>query len=882
MTVTTSGALSSGERWPPVSSGGHAVQFYESDDFLFDMVSDFVGGGLSAGHPAIVIATDQHRQGFSSSLKTKGFDDRKVIYADARDTLALFMIDSMPDEESFKLHIGGLIARTGNGGGPSAIRAYGEMVDLLWRDGNSEAAIRLEELWNDLIGKYSFSLLCAYPMGNFYKESYSESFERVCRTHSIVAPSESFRGATSVDPQMAREISLLQQRAGALQAEVEHRKELETALRKALAERRRAEDELRTRERELKDFIDNAAVGLHWVGADGTILWANDAELQLLGYAREEYVGRRIADFHADRDVIDDIFNRLLHNEEVREREARLVARDGSIRHVEISSNSLFEDGQFKHTRCFTHDVTDRKRLEDERKRNEVANAFLLDAANVLYRSLDYETRLRELVALIVPRLADWCAVDIARDDGTFERVAAAGETAHRPDDAAVLTAIRGGEARIVDGDGFSRMVVPMRHASGVLGAISFVINAPRPGYTDADRTFGAELARRSAVALDNARLYRYAQQANRAKDEFLATLSHELRTPLTAILGWARMLRLGSVDADTNEVALETIERSARTQAALIDDILDLSRVVTGKMTLQTELIDLTMVINNAIDTVRLAASSRRIQVEFTHPAQPAAVVGDPTRLQQIVWNLLSNAIKFSSPDSTVRVELKLRGGVVRVIVRDQGVGIRPDFLPHVFEPFLQAEATTTRAYGGLGLGLAIVKYFTELHGGSIAAESLGEGQGSTFTITLPLAQRRATDGELPDDRRAVDADLRNTSVIVVDDDDDTRIVITAALRTCGADVRPAASVAQACRLVDERLPDVLITDIAMPQEDGFALLDYVRSHSGKGSIPAIALTALGAQQDEARVLAAGFNAFVRKPVEPLQFANVVARFKK
>jgi PAS domain S-box-containing protein len=882
VTVTNSGAPSNGQSWLSGSAGenrgSHAVQFYENDDFLFNAVSEFLGSGLSAGHPAIVIATEEHRRGFSKSLQAKGFDDSKVVYADARDTLARFMNDSMPDAAAFKLHIGGLIAKTGNGGGPSSIRAYGEMVDLLWRDGNPEAAIRLEELWNDLIGEYSFALLCAYPMGNFYKESHSADFERVCHTHSSVVPSEAFRGV--VDPLLAREISLLQQRARALEAEIVHRKELEAALRTSLAERRRVEDELRQRERELKDFLENAAIGLHWVGPDGTILWANDAELKLLGYSREEYVGRKIADFHADRAVIEDILDRLLNNQEVRDREARLIAKDGSIRHVEINSNSLFEDGAFKHTRCFTRDVTDRKRLEAERRRNDESNELLLEAANVLYRSLDYETRLRELACLIVPRLADACAVDLAREDGTFERVTVYGATRHFPDDATVDGVIRGGEAHVTHGDGFAVMVVPMRHTSGVLGAITFVANGSRARYTDADRIFGTEVARRAAVALDNARLYRYAQQANRAKDEFLATLSHELRTPLTAILGWARMLRMGSIDKETNEVALETIERSARTQAALIDDILDLSRVVTGKMTLQTELVDLNSVVNNAIHTVRLAATAKRINVEFDHPSSPVAVTGDPTRLQQIVWNLLSNAIKFSSPDSVVRVETKTGSGVARVVVRDQGVGIRPDFLPHVFEPFLQAEAATTRAYGGLGLGLAIVKYFTELHGGSIHAESAGGGKGSTFTIALPLVQRATFDDSA--DRASAEVDLRNLSILVVDDDDDTRIVITAALRACGAQVRTAASVAQACRLIEEVPPDVLVSDIAMPHEDGFTLLEYVRSRHIGGDIPAIALTAFGTPQDEERVLAAGFNAFVRKPVEPLQFASVVARFRK
>jgi PAS domain S-box-containing protein len=852
------------------------VQFYETDDFLFEAVADFFAEGLKAGHPAIMIATDAHRDGFHNSLKQKGVDGSPIIYADARETLATFMDGSLPNEAAFRGSVGGLIARSATGGGPASIRAYGEMVDLLWRDGNPEGAIRLEELWNDLLREDGFSLLCAYPMGNFYKEAHCAPFDRVCATHSHVVP----EGLGSHDDDArAREIAFLRQRAGALAAEVEHRKELEMALRESRAARRETEDALRRSERDLKDFVENATVGLHWVGGDGTILWANDAELKLLGYSRDEYVGRKITEFHADREVIDDILRRLHANEEIREREARLIARDGSIRYVEISSSAQFQDGQFKHTRCFTHDIGDRKRLEEERRRTDWTNAFLLEAAFVLYRSLDYETRLGELARLIVPRLAEWCAVDVEREDGTFERVTVAGEMAHRPEDATILAVLHGGEPQFIEDGAFSTMVVPMRHPSGVVGVISFVSKTSVRRYGDGDRTFALELARRAAVAIENARLYRYAQQANRAKDEFLATLSHELRTPLTAILGWARMLRMGDMDHETHELALETIERSARTQATLIDDILDLSKVVTGKIALQSELVDLTAAVNNAIDTVRLAATARKIAVDFVHPVQPAFVMGDAMRLQQIVWNLLSNAIKFSAAGKTVHVELKQTAAVARVIVCDDGVGIRRDFLPHVFEPFRQAEASTTRAFGGLGLGLAIVKYFTEMHGGSIVAESAGEGTGATFTVTLPLATNRPDAGDDVDAVAAPSVDLHGTSILVVDDDDDTRIVVAAALRNCGAEVRGASSVAQACRLIDQNAPDILVADIAMPHEDGFALIEYVRKRSA--ALPAIAMTAFGLPGDEERILQAGFNLYARKPVEPLHLATLVAQLR-
>ena len=721
--------------WPEAAQSAapplHAVHFYESEDVLFEAVGGFFAEALKASYPAIMIAAEAHRDGVLKILKDRGLDADKIVFADAREMLGRVMAGPMPDERAFKLHVGELIAKTA-GGGPPAVRVYGEMVDLLWRDGNPEAAIRLEELWNDLVRDDSFSLLCAYPMGNFYKEAFCDAFDRVCDSHSGMVPS--------------RDVAMLRQRAGALAAEVEHRKELENALRDALAARRQGDD----------------------------------------------------------------------------------------------------------------------------------ANAFLLDATSVLYRSLDTGTRFGELARLIVPRLADWCAIDVLRDDGSFERAGSAGDTAHRPADAAILAAMRGGETGD-DSAASSQMIVPMRHTAGVLGAISFVTNGAQRRYGDADRALATELARRAAVAVDHARLYHYAQQANRAKDEFLAKLSHELRTPLTAILGWARMLRLGIDDSETFNLALETIERSARAQATLIDDILDLSKVASGKIAMESERVDLTNIVNNAVDTVRLAANAKRIDLDFVHPPQPAFVDGDPMRLQQVVWNLLSNAIKFSNAGGTVRVELKRTPAVARVVVRDEGLGIRRDFLPHVFEPFRQAEASTARASGGLGLGLAIVKSITEMHGGSIVVESAGEGSGATFTVALPLASPR------PSDAAASAPDLAGMSVLVVEGDDDTRIVIGAALRNCGAEVRSASSVGQACQLVDQKAPDVLVADVAMPHEDGLALVEHLHARQAPlREIPVIAVTAFGLPADEQRILGAGFHVYVRKPVEPLHFAGLVAQFKK
>ena len=342
-------------------SGQHHVQFYDSEDFLYDVVAGYLGEGLDAGQPLVVIATEAHREAFARSLEQDGFPvaearrDGRLTLLDARETLATFMVDGMPDWERFRTSVGGVLEACAARGGQAPIRAYGEMVDLLSREGNPQAALRLEEYWNELGKVQPFVLFCAYAMEGFASDEQRRQFERVCQAHSHVAPTEDFVGEG--DPQaLRRQISLLQQRSRSLETELARRRKLEAAL--------------RNREQDLTDFLENAVEGLHWVGPDGTVLWANPAELALLGYTREEYVGHNIAEFHQDQPVIEDMLDRLRRQEVLKDHEARMRCRDGSIKHVVISSNALFRDGEFIHTRCFTRDVTDQRRLSDELKRH--------------------------------------------------------------------------------------------------------------------------------------------------------------------------------------------------------------------------------------------------------------------------------------------------------------------------------------------------------------------------------------------------------------------------------------------------------------------------------------------------------------------------------
>ena len=373
------------------------------------------------------------------------------------------------------------------------------------------------------------------------------------------------------------------------------------------------------------------------------------------------------------------------------------------------------------------------------------------------------------------------------------------------------------------------------------------------------------------------------AERASRMKDEFLATVSHELRTPLNAILGWSQLVRRESMDEADRRHGLETIERNARAQTQLIEDLLDMSRIVSGKLRLDVQPVEPSTFIEAAVETVRPAAEAKGIRLVEVLDPSAGPVSGDPSRLQQVVWNLLSNAIKFTPRGGRVEVVLRRVDSQVELSVDDTGCGIRADFLDHVFERFRQFDGSTTRQFGGLGLGLAIVKHLVELHGGTVRAASPGEGLGSTFTVMLPVtAVRSRPDRVRPDFRLELDGverdtpSLRGVKVLAVDDEPDARELVTRMLADCGADVRSSGSAAEALRELEQFSPDVLISDIGMPVMDGYELLRHVRSLGGR--IPAIALTAFARSEDRTRALRAGYLAHVAKPVEPAELIATVA----
>ena len=391
------------------------------------------------------------------------------------------------------------------------------------------------------------------------------------------------------------------------------------------------------------------------------------------------------------------------------------------------------------------------------------------------------------------------------------------------------------------------------------------------------------EVDERKRVERDRVAALERERDANRIKDEFLATLSHELRTPMNAVLGWARVLRSSAADEPTRERGLESIERNARAQARLIEDLLEISRIVSGKLRLQVREVDLAAIVDTAVDIVRPAALAKRLRLDASIEARPALTQGDPDRLQQVIWNLLSNAVKFTPPDGQVSVLLTRKDGF-HLTVQDSGAGIDAKFLPHVFDAFRQADGTATREHGGLGLGLAIARQLVEAHGGTIAARSPGKDEGATFEVYLPsIVDAQQPAGASGDPRvDTVDSSLlHGVDVLVVDDDEDARLLLQMTLSDYGAAVTTAASAGEALAALDRAVPDIVLSDIGMPYEDGYDLLQRLRARSPErgGTIPAVAVTAYASATDRASTQAAGYQAHVAKPFEPGDVARLVRR---
>jgi PAS domain S-box-containing protein len=709
----------------------HTAQFLENASFLANVVADFLADGFAVGQRAIVIATPEHASGFLDAVAAKGLDTERLLTTglvtvlDAQQLLSAFMVDGAPDERRFRDHVGAAIERVVTMSRGQPIRAYGEMVDILWRQNRPEAAIRVEEFWNDLAKRHPFSLLCAYAMGNFYSENDTQDFRQVCRLHDHVFPTESY--SELEDPERALEFVRLQQRSAVLERELAERRKLEGALRRALTQRRRAE-------RELTDFVECAIEGLHRAGPDGTILWANQAELDMLGYARDEYVGHGIAEFHVDPALIGDILDRLARGETVRAVDASLKCKDGSMKHVQINANALFEDGQFVHTRCFTSDVTAERAMQradrhfhaivtssDDAIVSKDLSGTIQSWNRAAERMFGYsaEEAIGRSIRMIIPpdRQAEeddiLCRIRQGQTVDHFETVRRAkdGSDVHV---SLSVSPILGPDNEIIGASKISRDISERRRA-------------------EAERD---ELLRREQAAR------REAERASRLKEHFLALVSHELRTPIQAVSGWVQIARTSNLPPAEMQRALGVMDRNVRAQVRLIDDLLDAARIATGKLQMSSDPVHLQSAIADAAESVRPSASAKGVELRVEMEPSPCIVLGDAARLQQVVANLLTNAVKFTPAKGRIAVSLTCEADTARMVVRDSGAGMSPELLPHIFEPFRQEEDGAGGQQGGLGLGLAIVRHLVEAQGGHVSAASPGPGLGSTFTVVLPVFQ--------------------------------------------------------------------------------------------------------------------------------------------
>jgi signal transduction histidine kinase len=493
---------------------------------------------------------------------------------------------------------------------------------------------------------------------------------------------------------------------------------------------------------------------------------------------------------------------------------------------------------------------------------------------------------------LVGTRVPDYERLRLTAGPGFVGRVMQTGRpyrAAKAADDPAVHPEYRA----LIEAEGvLTAMVVPIATERGLEGVIYVARRTPAP-FTDQDERICTRLADHAAIALRNAELLAReqaartaAESANRAKDEFLAVLSHELRTPLTAILGWTRMLRIARLDDAKTERALESIERNARLQAQLIEDLLDVSRIVSGKLELDSRPVDVAPIVEAAVETARPAAEDKGLTIRADLDPTAGAVRGDAARLQQVAWNLLSNAIKFTPSGGAVHVSLARRNDGVHLVVADTGEGIGSDILPFIFDRFRQADGSSRRGHGGLGLGLAIARQIAALHGGTITAASPGPGQGTTLTVTLPHladpsppALRTFAVASGADAASGRLTGLDGLRVLLVDDEADARDLLTAILERCGAVVHATASVAKALEEVRHRKPDVILADLGMPGQNGYDFIRRLRLlGEGFQQIPTVAITAYASADDRQRVLDAGFQMHLAKPVEPLELARTVA----
>ncbi|HEY0097918.1 MAG TPA: PAS domain S-box protein [Pyrinomonadaceae bacterium] len=704
-----------------------------------------------------------------------------------------------------------------------------------------------------------------------------------------------------------------------------------------ISERKRVEEDLRYQLNLTSAITENTAEGLCLMDAEGRLTFMNPAAEAMLGWKEAELKGRVLhhavhylkpdgTPFPLSECPLGDVLN---SKATITNREDVWIRKDGTMIPIFCSCAPIMVDGVLTGAVLAAHDITERKRAEERRAQRARQTTLRADVSVALAKSDSLQSVLRESAEALVSHFdAAFARIWTFNPDTNFLELQAS---------AGIYTRLDGTHARVPLGQFKIGLIAEERKPHRT----NDVLNDPRvsdkewarrtgmvafAGYPllVEDRLIGvmaifsrehlteetldslALVAETIAQGIERKRLEEQLRQraeqlaeANRLKDEFLATLSHELRTPLTSILGWAKLMRTEKFDPTLSNRALEIIERSAVAQSQLIDDLLDVSRIITGKLRLVPQTLELAPIMAAAVDSLRPTADARGVQLEMLLDTTAGQVSGDADRLQQVIWNLLSNAIKFTPKGGRVTIELRRSDSQVEIVVSDTGQGIAPEFLPYIFDRFRQADGSITRAHGGLGLGLAIVRHLVELHGGTIRAASYGANLGSTFRVRLPLVGvRHSTDPHgLADARHASGTSdgafnaaarngregvLKGLRVLLVEDDPDTRSLLVTTLEQSGAErVAACASAPEALDALKRLLPDVLISDIGMANVDGYELIRQIRALPPEegGRTPAAALTAYATPGDRLRALDAGYNLHIPKPIGPKELAAAIAR---
>src|SRR5215510_1878826 len=706
-------------------------------------------------------------------------------------------------------------------------------------------------------------------------------FVRLMRPAAICAPSE-----VGMKERQFSAIKKAEQRRRAVAREPELIDQRLVVSRSENAFDNQAEEQLRL----LKTAIEqsNESVIIMTARSDPPgpeIVYVNPAFTRMTGYALEEVIDKTpqiLQGPKTDRSVLvqlckDCAEGKVFHGETVNYR------KDGSEFHIEWTAGPVRDErGEVTHIAAAQQDVTGRWRVEEElRKREEeLRSLFDLSAIGMARvssegRYLSVNRKYCQMLGYSEQEMLNLTLYDVTYpDDREASHVKMNSSFTGGPEEYTI-------EKRYVRKDG-----------AIIWALVNWTIVRDAEGHPrlsvaniqDITARKQAEVEREELLLRERA-ARETAESAARSKDEFLAVVSHELRSPLNAILGYAALLRYGSLDAREAKQAVDVIERSGKAQGRLIDDLLDTARIISGKLRLAVGPVDLVSVIEESVQTINPAAEAKDVSLQANLPPEIGQITGDPARLQQVVWNLLSNAVKFTPQGGRVEAQLERVDPHIRITVSDTGKGIGPDFLPYVFERFHQSDTSSARRHGGLGLGLALVKYLVELHGGTIEVASAGEDQGATFKVTLPVRAVATPIGEADSPPVVVESsgELTGVRALVIDDEKDARELLEAALKHYGADVIAVSSAAEAYMLITatppQERPDVMVTDIGMPDEDGYSLISRVREWEWtRGAyIPAVALTAYGRAEDRMRALKAGFQMHVAKPVDPDELVIVI-----